>query len=86
MASTLAKMDSAGRIVIPAKDRKRLGVKPGDRLVVVVKNDGLHIMTTRAALRRAQVFTDRYFSRDRKLADELIAERREEARREQGRP
>ncbi|MBM4406291.1 MAG: AbrB/MazE/SpoVT family DNA-binding domain-containing protein [Chloroflexi bacterium] len=86
MTTGTAKIDSAGRILIPASSRKRLGVKPGDQVVMLTEGDSLRIMTRRAALKRAREFADRYFPRDRRLAEELIKERREEARREQSRP
>lgn len=71
-----------GRVVLPAALRERLGVKEGDRLVLTVEKDGtVKVVSLRDAVRRAQgMFA--HLAPGRSLVDELIAERREEARRE----
>ena len=69
-----------GRVVVPAPIRKALGFRPGDTLVARVEDDHLVIEKPESVERRIQ---DRFRkSRSRSLADELVAERREEARRE----
>lgn len=71
-----------GRLVIPVELRRSLGIKPGETLVARVE-DG------RLVLERREVILDRVRSwfagipSDVSLVDELIAERREEARREE---
>jgi len=73
-----------GRMVLPAPARKRLGIRPGDRLVLLVDPGG----ETRLVSLRRQV--ERCcgmlagIAPDRVLSDELIAERRREAQREEG--
>ena len=69
-----------GRVVVPAPIRKALGFRPGDTLVARVEDDRLVIEKPTSVERRIR---DRFRkSRGRSLADELLAERREEARRE----
>ena len=69
-----------GRVVVPAPMRKALGFRPGDTLVARVEDDHLVIEKPESVERRIR---DRFRrSRSRSLADELVAERREEARRE----
>lgn len=69
-----------GRVVVPAPIRKALGFRPGDTLVARVEDDHLVIEKPESVERRIR---DRFRkSRSRSLADELVAERREEARRE----
>ena len=68
-----------GRLVIPATYRKRMGVSPGDKLILRYEDGALKIMTPRQAVRFAQSLVRRYVSEERSLADELIAERRQEA-------
>ena len=69
-----------GRVVVPAPIRKALGFRPGDTLVARVEDDHLVIEKPESVERRIR---DRFRkSRSRSLADELLAERREEARRE----
>jgi AbrB family looped-hinge helix DNA binding protein len=73
-----------GRIVIPAPLREALGVKAGDPIVMEVEDGVLRIESFRRRLTRIQDEIIRLAGPERSLADELIAERREEARREQG--
>ncbi len=72
-----------GRIVLPAPLRRRLGLQRGDRLIVTLDAEG----GFRAVSAREQAQRLFGFYRDlapgRSLAEELIAERREEAQREQ---
>lgn len=70
-----------GRIVIPARLRKALGLKPGDKVLARVEGESL-------VLERRRQILDRLRSRfadvpsEISLAGELIAERRTEALRE----
>ncbi len=72
-----------GRVVLPAGLRARLGLKTGDRLVFILDGSGsLRVISARElASRLAGLFAD--IAPGRVLSDELIAERREEARREE---
>ena len=71
-----------GRVVVPAPIRKALGFRPGEILVARVEDDHLVIEKPESVERRIR---DRFRKvRGRSLADELVAERREEARRESG--
>lgn len=71
-----------GRIVIPAAYRKAMGLKGGEMVTIRLDEDGLHIQSQAQAIKRAQAIVRKYVSADRKLSDELIAERRLEAKRE----
>ena len=82
MERQAVKIGPGGRIVIPANLRERLGVKPGDTIWLEEDNEQLRITTTRQAIRRIQDLVAQYAPGNRGLADELIAERREEAGRE----
>ena len=79
---TVTKVDSNGRVFIPAEYRRELGLKPGDRVVVQMDQGELRIFSQIEGIRRAQEIVARYVSPDRSLVDELIAERRAEAARE----
>ncbi len=78
-------MSENGRIVIPAAYRKSMGLKPGEALVMRMDEDGIHIQSRRQALARAQAQVRKYVPEGVSLVDDLIAERRREAKREQGR-
>ncbi|MBM3167260.1 MAG: AbrB/MazE/SpoVT family DNA-binding domain-containing protein [Chloroflexi bacterium] len=76
MVKTIIRKD--GRVVIPAKYRRALGLKPGDEVVLVLEGDEIRVVSTRRAIARAQAMVRRYIPRGRSLAQELIRERREE--------
>ncbi|MBI3697104.1 MAG: AbrB/MazE/SpoVT family DNA-binding domain-containing protein [Acidobacteria bacterium] len=72
-----------GRIVLPAAVREQLELKPGDRMVLTVDPDSgeMRLSSVRAAVHRfCGVLKD--ISPERILSEELIAERRQEAMRE----
>jgi AbrB family looped-hinge helix DNA binding protein len=74
-------LDRQGRLVIPATLRRSLGFEEGDTLVAREEAGRLVLekperIKQRLKARFAQV------SKDRSLVDELIAERRKEAKRE----
>ena len=77
-----AQLGENGRVVIPSAFRKALGLKGGEVLTIRMDEDGLHIQTKRQALLKARAILREHISPDRRLSDELIAERRIEARRE----
>jgi AbrB family looped-hinge helix DNA binding protein len=78
-----APLSANGRIVIPAAIRKELGFAPGDTMLMDVEDGVLRIESYSARIRRIQESLKQYISPDRLLSDELIAERRDEARREE---
>jgi AbrB family looped-hinge helix DNA binding protein len=74
-------IDPKGRVVLPAALRHRLGIESGDVLVARAEDNRLVLERRDAVLARLR----RRFSvvpAGVSLADELIAERRAEARRE----
>ena len=62
------KMSSKGQVVIPEAIRKRLGIEPGDRFVVVAGEDAVILKTIAAPT------MDEF--------DELLGEARKQARRD----
>lgn len=72
-----------GRIVLPARVRKRLKLSPGDKLVLIVDESGeMHLASLRRQIDKCMgMFAD--LQPERIASEELIAERREEARREE---
>lgn len=76
------RINENGRIVIPASYRKALGVKTGDEIILRVEDDELRITTMKRRIERAQRIVRKYVKPGVSLSDELIAERREEAKRE----
>ena len=83
MTTARAKIDRGGRILIPARLRKELGVEPGDPVVLETQGGELHMRSYRKAIEEAQAIVAKYIpDRDRSLVDELIEERRRAAERE----
>ncbi|MCK9487681.1 MAG: AbrB/MazE/SpoVT family DNA-binding domain-containing protein [Dehalococcoidia bacterium] len=80
-----SKVDAQGRILIPAEQRRALGLEPGDPVSLQVVDGELRVMTIDEEIRKAQELVRRYVPADRMLSEELIAERRTEARREHAR-
>jgi AbrB family looped-hinge helix DNA binding protein len=78
------RVDAAGRIVIPAELRSELAIEPGQELILSREADGLHLQTFAQAVRAAQEAFAPYRVSGESVVDELIRERREEARREYG--
>jgi bifunctional DNA-binding transcriptional regulator/antitoxin component of YhaV-PrlF toxin-antitoxin module len=76
------KVDSAGRVVLPADFRLRAAIGPGDQ--VIAEDDGacIRIRTLDQAIAEAQELVARLVPERVSLVDELIAEREEEAARE----
>jgi len=77
-----SKLNDNGRIVIPAEIRSKMGIKPGDTLILTLEGDVLKVESQMARIRRIQESMHALIPGDRLLSDELIEDRREEARRE----
>ncbi len=78
-----APLSPNGRIVIPAAIRQELGFAPGDTLLMDVEDGVLRIESYPARIRRIQEEFAQYAKPGVLASDELIAERRQEARREE---
>jgi GNAT superfamily N-acetyltransferase/bifunctional DNA-binding transcriptional regulator/antitoxin component of YhaV-PrlF toxin-antitoxin module len=82
MARDVVRMAANGRLVVPAELRAAIGMRHGGTLVVEVENGTLRLVPFADVVRRVQEEVARYVDPERSLADELMAERREEAARE----
>lgn len=71
-----------GRVVIPARFRSELGLTPGTPLVVSLEDGRIVLERRERILRRLRDQALGWAPRDESVVDALIAERREEARRE----
>ena len=75
-------VDSSGRVLLPAKIRKQLKLKEGSTLSGSVIDEQVVLQTRDQALRRAQKYFSQFRKKGELWSEELIRERREEARRE----
>ena len=79
------KINQNGRIVIPAAIRQEMGLKPGESVVMALEDGVLRIESHRSRIRRIQEEFRKHVPirpGEMLMSDQLIAERREEARRE----
>ena len=82
-ASVDVSLGRQGRLVIPASLRRSLGLEEGDRLVARQEADRLVIEKPEQIKQRLKA-RFALVPAERNLVDELIADRREESRREEG--
>lgn len=76
------RIDRGGRVVIPAEVRAAMMIKPGDTMSASVVDGELRLMSRDVAIRRAQELVRRYVPEGVSLVDELVAQRRADARRD----
>lgn len=81
---TNLKMDSAGRIIVPTEMRSAMLAKPGDVLTAQVVDGELRIVSRDWIMHRVKEHATRFKAANPgvSVVDELIADRREEARKE----
>lgn len=81
---TNLKIDSAGRVVVPAEIRAAMLLKPGDVLTAWVEEGELRVVSRAVVMRRIRAAAERFKTANpgASVVDELIAERRDEARRD----
>jgi AbrB family looped-hinge helix DNA binding protein len=76
------RINENGRVVIPASFRRALGIHSGDTIVLRIENNELKLTTLRQRLAKAQQLLRKHVPSATSLVDELIADRREAAKRE----
>lgn len=81
MARISVRVEKSGRILIPAAVRRRLGLKEGESDILLDVDETPVTLTTRAqALRRIQEWASKFVAPGRNVSEELLDERRKEAR------
>ncbi|MGH6945476.1 MAG: AbrB/MazE/SpoVT family DNA-binding domain-containing protein [Geminicoccaceae bacterium] len=83
MSAARVRVDKAGRVLIPARSCRQMGLAPGDAVILEVREGGLQVRPYKRAIEEAQAIIRKYVpDPTRSLADELIEERRREVARE----
>lgn len=77
-----ARVNEEGRVVIPAALRRGLGITAGQELVITRQGGGLLLRTFDQAVADAQAAFAPFLRPGESVVEELVRERREEARRE----
>lgn len=75
-------IDEAGRVVLPVRFRKALGMQGRTELVASLEGDAVRLRTVEAALERLRAIARRRRREDGNVVDAFIAGRRAEAGRE----
>jgi len=76
------RLNENGRIVIPTAIRRAMDLKAGDTVLLRYEDGVLRIESYREKIRRIQEEFKKFAQPGVLISDQLIAERREEARRE----
>ena len=71
-----------GRVMIPAAFREALGLQEGDNIQLRLEGEEVRILDRDTAIREAQELVSKYVPDGVSLVDELIEERRREAKKE----
>jgi AbrB family looped-hinge helix DNA binding protein len=82
MEQFTVKVDGSGRILLPAKVRKQMNLRKDSELIVRLDKQKLVLNTRAQALREVQEFFSRRRPAGVLWSDEIIKDRRREARRE----
>jgi len=77
-----AQIGPDGRVVIPAPFRQQLGLGDDARVLMLMEDGELRLVGRDAAIARAQALVAKYVPEGVSLVDELLADRRREAARE----
>jgi AbrB family looped-hinge helix DNA binding protein len=81
MTDAVTRLGEGGRVVIPAAFRRAMGMREGDRVILVLREGEIAVLTPKQAVARARAIVGKYVPAGRSLSRELIAERRREAKR-----
>ena len=76
------KVDSSGRIVLPADARQRNHIAEGDAVVVIEDGHGLHVKTREQIKAEVQAYFATLAPPDVLLSDEILQDRRAEHERD----
>jgi bifunctional DNA-binding transcriptional regulator/antitoxin component of YhaV-PrlF toxin-antitoxin module len=81
--SAWVEVDSQGRVQLPSHLRDAAGLSAGATVHIRVSGDAIEILSQRAAVKRAHDIGQKFVPPGVSLVDELIAERRREAQKEE---
>jgi bifunctional DNA-binding transcriptional regulator/antitoxin component of YhaV-PrlF toxin-antitoxin module len=84
VARAFARISKGGRLVIPVEFRRALDMAEGVAVALTLEDGSLRVRTRQEGIRRAQELIAKYnLHPEKSMVDELIAERLEEARKEE---
>ncbi len=80
MHMSTVRVGKQGRVVLPAKQRRKLGLSEGDELLSRIQDGRLIFESRKSLVRELQEHVGSHVPDGVSLAEELIKERRREAR------
>jgi AbrB family looped-hinge helix DNA binding protein len=80
--NVISRINDNGRIVIPVQIRQQMGLKPGDALLLRVEGGALIAEPQQVRVRRVQDSLRQLTAPERRLSDDLMADRRQETQSE----
>jgi AbrB family looped-hinge helix DNA binding protein len=80
MENVKSKINANGRIVIPFRIRRAMGLEPGDTVSMTLEDGVLRVEPYQAKVKRIQEELRKFARPGVPASDELAAERREESR------
>jgi AbrB family looped-hinge helix DNA binding protein len=75
-------LGESGRIVLPAKIRKKYGLRSGDRLTVIEDNGSIRLLSMKMALEEVRASIVAHRGSLKGILEEFLEERHDAARRE----
>ena len=72
-----------GRMILPADIRRALDLKKGDKVIIETEGDRVELTTAQRERQRARAMFRKFVSAGEPIVDQVIANRREEARRDE---
>ena len=82
MQEFYTKLGQNGRMQVPAKCRKLMNLSPGEEIIIIVHDGEASFFSLKRAVNRAQTIMKQYIKKGEKLSDQVIANRKEDAKRE----
>jgi AbrB family looped-hinge helix DNA binding protein len=79
MSSFRARIGPSGRLVIPAAQRRELGLEVGDQVLLETAGDELRVSSLKHRVARLQALVRKHNPNGESLSDSLIRDRRAEA-------
>lgn len=82
MKEVRVQVDQHGRLLFPAKIRKKCKIEPGNVFIIRVIEDEIKLISLDKAVENAQNIMSKYIPKGTSLSEELIETRKEEVARE----
>lgn len=86
MIATLSKIDTGGRLIIPAQARKALHLEYGGPVMLTLVDGELRVRSVASAMAELQTQASSFLAGDNASVNAFLTARRAEAARDEGKP